>query len=126
MPRGGAQGFTLIELMVVLAIIALLLTVAAPRYFGSLENSKEVTLKQDLATMRDAIDKFRGDLGIYPDTLEVLVERRYLRAIPADPMTDSATTWRVLAPPEPEKGKVYDVKSGATGQARDGTQFADW
>ena len=126
MPRSGAQGFTLIELMVVLAIIALLLTVAAPRYFGSLENSKEVTLKQDLATMRDAIDKFRGDLGVYPDTLDMLVERRYLRAIPADPITESATTWRVVAPPEPEKGKVYDVKSGAIGQARDGTQFGDW
>ncbi|MCC6473046.1 MAG: prepilin-type N-terminal cleavage/methylation domain-containing protein [Burkholderiales bacterium] len=126
MSRLGARGFTLIELMVVLAIVGLLVAIAAPRYFGSLERSKEVTLRQDLATLRDAIDKYHADLGVYPDTLEALVEKRYLRGIPADPITDSVETWRVIAPPEPEKGKVYDVKSGAAGQARDGTQYGDW
>jgi general secretion pathway protein G len=112
--------------MVVLAIVALLLSVAAPRYFGSIDHSKEIALRQNLATLRDAIDKFHGDLGVYPDSLEAMVEKRYLRAVPTDPITESVATWRVIAPREPEKGKVYDVKSGAGGQARDGTQFADW
>ena len=120
------QGFTLIELMVVLAIVALLLSVAAPRYFGAVEQSKEVALKQNLATMRDAIDKFHADLGVYPDSLDALVEKRYLRAVPVDPITDDAKNWAIAAPPEPEKGKVFDVKSGATGTARDGTSFKDW
>jgi len=120
------QGFTLIELMVVLAIIALLLSVAAPRYFGAVDQSKEVALKQNLATMRDAIDKFHADQGVYPESLEALVEKRYLRALPVDPISDSATSWTIIAPPEPEKGKVYDVKSGASGTARDGTAFNDW
>jgi general secretion pathway protein G len=112
--------------MVVLAIIGLLVAIAAPRYFGSLDHSKEVALRQNLATMRDAIDKFHADLGVYPDTLDTLVEKRYLREVPADPITDSVQTWRIVTPPEPEKGKVYNVKSGAEGQARDGTQFGDW
>ena len=119
-------GFTLIELMVVLTIIALLVAIAAPRYFGSLDHSKEVALKQNLVTMRDAIDKFHADLGVYPDSLDVLVDKRYLREVPVDPMTDSVQTWRIITPPEPEKGKVYNIKSGAVGQARDGTQFAEW
>ena len=112
--------------MVVLAIIALLLSVAAPRYFGSIDQSKEVALKQNLATMRDAIDKFHGDLSVYPESLEALVDKKYLRAVPADPITERADTWQIVAPPEPEKGKVYNVRSGAPTQARDGTQYADW
>lgn len=112
--------------MVVLAIIGLLLAVAAPRYFNSIDQSREVALKQNLATMRDAIDKFHGDLGVYPESLEALVERRYLRALPADPITDSTQSWQLVPPPPPEKGKVYDVKSGAPGQGRDGRQFSEW
>jgi general secretion pathway protein G len=112
--------------MVVLAIIGLLLAVAAPRYFSSIDQSREVALKQNLATMRDAIDKFHGDLGVYPESLEALVEKRYLRTVPTDPITDSTQTWELVAPPPPAKGKVYDVKSGAAGQGRDGRQFAEW
>lgn len=112
--------------MIVLAIVALLVAIAAPRYFGSIDRSKEVALKQNLSAMRDAIDKFHADLGVYPESLEALVAKRYLRAIPVDPVSDSAATWQILPPSEPEKGKVYDVKSGATGQARDGTVFKDW
>lgn len=120
------QGFTLIELLVVFAIIALLVTIVAPRYFNSVEKSKEVVLKQDLATMRDALDKYYGDTGKYPDSLETLVSKSYLRKLPVDPMTDSATTWAVVPPEDIEKGGVFDVRSGAPGNGRDGTPYSGW
>ena len=122
------SGFTLIELIVVLTIISLLLTVAAPRYFQSLQRSKESALKQDLATMRDAIDKFYGDQGKYPDGLSELVAKRYLRNLPQDPLTQSVETWIALAPPPDSSapGQVYDVKSGAAGNAADGTAYVEW
>jgi len=118
------RGFTLIELLVVLAVIATLLSIALPRYFGSVERSKEVTLKQSLTVMRDAIDKFYADNGRYPDSLADLVDKRYIRALPVDPITESADTWTVVAPPEGSaKGSVYDVKSGAKGRTHDGVEF---
>ena len=120
------RGFTLIELLVVFAIIALLVTIVAPRYFNSVEKSKEVVLKQDLATMRDALDKYYGDTGKYPDSLETLVSKSYLRKLPVDPMTDSATTWAVVPPEDIEKGGVFDVRSGAPGNGRDGTPYSGW
>ena len=119
--------FTLIELIVVLAILALLLTIAIPRYFAHVERAKEATLKQDLNIMRDAIDKFHGDKGRYPDTLDELVTTRYIRGIPLDPITESTTTWKLLPPVDTdEKGAVYDVKSGAEGNAQDGKPYADY
>jgi len=120
------RGFTLIELLVVMAIIATLLSLALPRYFGSIDKSKEVTLMQSLSTMRDAIDKFYADNGRYPDQVSDLVERRYLRAIPIDPETESTETWIVIAPPANAalKGNVYDIKSGAQGKTRDGVEFS--
>jgi general secretion pathway protein G len=121
------RGFTLIELLVVMAIIATLLSIALPRYFGSVEKSKEVTLKQSLAVMRDAIDKFYADTGRYPGALEELAEKRYLRAIPVDPITESAKTWVAVPPPESAaKGAVYDIKSGAEGNALDGSAYGAW
>jgi general secretion pathway protein G len=122
------SGFTLIELIVVLTIISLLLTVAAPRYFQSVQRSKESALKQNLATMRDAIDKFYGDQGKYPDGLGDLVSKRYLRNLPQDPLTQSVETWIALAPPSDSSapGQVYDVKSGAAGNAADGTAYIEW
>lgn len=123
---GTGSGFTLIELLVVLAIIATLVAIAAPRYFRSVDQSKEVALKQSLAVMRDAIDKFHGDQGVYPESLEVLVEKRYLRSVPVDPITESTTTWQIVAPAEQDKGKVYNVKSGADGRAGDGTEYKEW
>jgi len=125
--RSRPSGFTLIELMIVLALIATLLTIALPRYFGSLERSKEAALKQTLAATRDAIDKFFTDNGKYPDSLPELVDKRYLRSLPVDPITDSTTTWTVVAAPDPLiKGEVYDVKSGAPGTASDGKAYAEF
>lgn len=123
---GRIGGFTLIELLTVMTIIAILLTIAVPRYFNSIERSKAVTLRQNLNVMRDAIDKFQGDTGALPETLEELVTKKYLRAIPVDPITETATTWQIVAPPDPKKTGVYDVRSGASGKAPDGTNFSDW
>lgn len=120
------KGFTLIELLAVMVIIALLLTIAAPKYFGSVDRSRESILRQDLATMREALDKYYGDTGQYPDALEDLTKKKYLRNIPRDPITDSDTTWVIIAPTNDAKGAVYDVKSGASGNGADGTAYADW
>jgi len=121
------HAFTLIELLVVLAIVATLLTIAAPRYFGSVDRAKESALKQNLYLMREAIDKHKADTGQYPASLTTLVEKRYLRSLPVDPMTESADTWVVLPPPQqPNDKTVFDVKSGASGNARDGTTYASW
>lgn len=119
-------GFTLIELLVVMAIIAVLLTLAVPRYFHSVDKSKEAVLQQSLATMRDAIDKYYGDTGKYPDTIEDLITQKYLRKLPIDPITESASTWVTIPPEDAEKGNVYDVKSGAEGKSRDGTPYSEW
>ena len=118
------SGFTLIELLVVMAIIAVLLTLAVPRYFGSLDRSKEAVLREDLFQLRDAIGKYYGDKGKYPESLEALATEKYLRRVPVDPITESATTWIVVAPEDPQKGGVYDVKSGASGKTRDGREFS--
>jgi general secretion pathway protein G len=120
------RGFTLVELMVVMAIIALLLSLALPRYFNHLESSREIILKQDLAVMRDAIDKYHGDRGRYPDSLDELVSARYLRALPVDPITERSDSWQVVAPSSDEAGAMYDIRSGAPGTARDGSAYADW
>ena len=119
------RGFTLIELLVVMSIIATLLTLAVPRYFHSTDLAKEAVLKQNLAQMRDSIDKYYGDRGRYPDSLEDLVTRKYLRKVPPDPITDSATTWLTVSP-EAGKGGVFDVKSGAPGTAHDGSAYDKW
>jgi general secretion pathway protein G len=121
-----ACGFTLIELLVVMSVIALLLTLAVPRYLGSVDKSKEAVLKENLALLRDAIDKYYGDQGRYPDALEDLVTKKYLRRIPPDPITESATSWVILPPEDTRKGAVYDVRSGAEDRARDGSAYRDW
>jgi len=123
--RRGLQGFTLIELLVVLAIIATLITIALPRYMGSVDRSKEATLKQSLSVMRDAIDKFYADNARYPESLGELVDKRYIRSLPVDPITESTDTWVIVPPPDTTiKGAVYDVKSGAPGKTHDGVEFA--
>lgn len=126
MTRPSRRGFTLIELLVVMAIIATLLTIAVPRYFASVEKSKEAVLRTDLNVMRDAIDKYYGDKGKYPDSLEDLVNKRYLRVLPRDPITDSTDTWVSVPPEDLTQGGVYDIKSGAAGHGLDGSAYSDW
>lgn len=120
------HGFTMIELMVVLAILATILTLAAPRYFTNVDKAKESVLHEDLFVMRDAINQYFTDKGSYPATLEALVDAKYLRAIPVDPVTDSAATWQIIAPSDDSPGQVFDVKSTAAGKAVDGSQYKDW
>jgi general secretion pathway protein G len=119
-------GFTLIELLVVMSIIAVLLTIAVPRYFRTLERSRETVLRQDLSVMREAIDKHFGDYGQYPDSLLALVERHYIRAVPLDPFTKSADGWQMVVSEDPDHPGIRDVHSGADGAASDGTAYKEW
>ena len=119
-------GFTLIELLVAMVIIALLMSIAVPRYFHSVSKAEETSLKADLSVMREALDKYYADNGRYPDSLDDLVTRKYLRNVPVDPITQSDTTWQLIPPDGGRKGAVFDVKSGAPGTAADGTSYADW
>jgi general secretion pathway protein G len=120
------RGFTLIELLVALAIIATLLTLVTPRYFGSIDKAEEATLRQNLAGLRDVLDKHYADTGKYPVSLDELVTKRYLRQVPQDPITKSTQTW-VLVPPEDKAlGGVFNVRSGAQGVGRDGTAYREW
>jgi general secretion pathway protein G len=125
-PSFRARGFTLIELLVVLAIVAVLLTLAVPRYFGSLQTAKESVLKENLRATREALDKFRADAGRYPESLEELVQRRYLASMPLDPITESSSTWQLSPPADASKGAVANLFSGAPGVGRDGRAFKDW
>ena len=121
-----SRGFTLIELLVVLAIIGMLLMIAVPRYYHTLQRSRETILRHDLSVMRDAIDKFYGDRGGYPQALPALVEKRYLRAIPVDPITQSAATWVVVDSTDPDHPGMRDVHSGSDKTSINGTAFASW
>ena len=120
-----APGFTLIELLIVLAIVALLATLVVPRYFQTIDTAKETLLISNLRSIRETIDKFYGDTGRYPETLDELVTKRYLRALPVDPVTDSTTTWIIVPPDNPAKGSVYGIASGAVGQTRSGKSFGE-
>lgn len=123
MCRKTSRGFTLIEMLVVMAIIALLLTIALPRYFGSLEKSKDIALQENLKVIRITLDKFYADKGRYPDNLQELVEFKYLRSVPIDPVTESGSTWILLTPKEAELKGIVDVKSGAQGLSKDGRSY---
>lgn len=120
------RGFTLIELLVALSVIALLLSIAAPRYIGSVSRAEEAVLRENLYVMRDAIQKFRSDQGRYPAQLEELVQEKYLRGVPGDPLTGASTSWILLPPAGNPDGGIWDVRSGAKGTSRDGTAYSDW
>ena len=129
--RRRDEGFTLIELMVVMVLIVTLASIGLTVYGNSITRAKEATLKEDLFRMRDAIDQYYADKNKYPASLESLVEDKYMRAVPVDPFTNSAETWQTtMSEPEPgnpsaEPG-VYDVKSGSDAVALDGSRYADW
>ena len=112
------SGFTLVELMVVLTVIALLLSVVVPDYMGRLKRAEEAVLQENLAVMRDALDKHYADAGKYPSQLEELVSKRYLRSIPKDPFTQSASSWVPVPPADPQKGGIFDIHSAAKGYER--------
>lgn len=126
--RGGGarppRGFTLVEMLVAMAILALLVSIVVPKYFQSLDRSKEAVLMENLKNTRDVIDKFYGDTGRYPESLAELVTRRYLRSIPYDPITQSSRTWLIVPPDPPAKGQVYDLHSGAQGMTRAGRPYS--
>ena len=119
-------GFTLIELLVVMAIIGTLLSLAVPRYFRTLERARETVLKHDLAVLREAIDKHYADLNEYPESLTVLVEKRYVREMPIDPFTRLADTWTLISSDDPDHSGIRDIHSGAAETASDGTPVASW
>jgi general secretion pathway protein G len=120
------KGFTLIELLVVLGIVALLLTLAVPRFFPSVDRSRETVLADNLRSVRTVIDQFYGDTGAYPETLEELVEKKYLRALPVDPLTERSDSWQLVPPEAPARGGVADIRSGAPGNDRNGKPYAEW
>ena len=127
----NSRGFTLIELLVVISMISILAAMGMVQYQNSVRRTKEVTLKHDLFSMRDAIDQYYADKGKYPASLDSLVSDGYMRKVPDDPITQSSTTWTTV-PAEPDPGNpsteagIYDVKSGAPGTALDGSNYVDW
>lgn len=120
------RGFTLIELLVVMTIIGVLLTLAVPRYFRTVERSKETVLRRDLSVFRESIDRYYGDLGQYPDALAALVDKHYIRSVPVDPFTKSAETWLLVASEDPDHPGVRDIHSGSPENAADGSPFVSW
>jgi general secretion pathway protein G len=127
----SSRGFTLVELLVVISMISILAGMGMVQYKNSIRRTQETTLKHDLFHMRDAIDQYYADKGKYPASLDTLVSDGYIRRIPDDPMTQSASTWQTIAAepdpanPSAEAG-IYDVKSGASGQSLDGSNYSDW
>ena len=121
------KGFTLIELLVVLGIVALLLTQAVPRFFPSVDKTKETMWLDNRRSTRAVIEQYHADTGRYPDSLEQLVEKKYLARLPVDPILESDSGW-VIVPPEEEgvPGAVYDLRSAAPGNGRDGRPYAEW
>jgi general secretion pathway protein G len=124
--RKCRAGFTLIELLVVLGIVALMLTLAVPRFFPSIDSAKETILADNLRNTRAVIDQYYSDTGRYPDSLEQLVEKKYIRGLPLDPITESSASWILVPPEDGAKGGVYNIKSGAPGIDRSGKPYADW
>lgn len=119
-------GFTLIELLVVMTIIGVLLAIAVPRYFHSIARAKETVLRHDLSVIRESIDKYYADLGQYPPALTGLIDKRYMRAVPVDPFTNSANSWLVVASDDPDHPGVRDIHSGSPESSLDGTPFVAW
>ena len=113
-------------MLVVLSIIALLLSIAVPRYFGAIAHSRELVLRDTLGILRSNLDAFHSDRGRYPADLDELAQQHYIRAIPVDPITESSKTWNLTASDDPQSPGVSDVHSGAPGATREGKAYADF
>lgn len=130
--RRGERGFTLIELLVVLTVIGILASIAVPNYQRSVIKAREAVLMEDLYQIRRAIDAYYVDQGKYPESLEALVEAKYLRGIPIDPITNVSDSWEIVAPTpradggELAEGGVQDVRSGSDLVGLNGTPYRDW
>jgi general secretion pathway protein G len=120
------RGFSLIELVVSLAILAMILAIAVPRYFSNIETAQENVLREDLYIMRSAIDHYFSDQNTYPTALADLVTKNYLRAVPTDPFTQSSNSWVIVPPANSTQGAVYDIHSGSPNQAKNGTWLSTW
>lgn len=139
MRHGHESGFTLVELIIVIAIIGILATIAIPSFKPAPDKAREAVLKTDLHTMREALDQYFADKARYPESLDTLVDEGYLRAVPVDPFTQSSSTWRLIYAnetgnqdnPTPEEEAaaapgIFDVKSGSSRRGLDGTEVSDW
>ena len=123
---GTARGFTLLELMIVVAIIGILATLAEPSYRFATIKAREAALKKDLYILRDVIDQYHADQGRYPNALSDLVEKGYLRAIPVDPFTHSSQSWVEIYASEGEDSGIFDVHSGSDVIGSDNTSYNEW
>lgn len=119
------SGFTLIELLVVMVIVALLASIVAPKFMDRVDTARETVLRQNLAGLRNSIDQFYRDKSRYPGSLTELVQEKYIRSIPVDPITERADSWVLIAPQNSGKG-VFDVRSGSQLRAKDGSEYASW
>jgi general secretion pathway protein G len=125
--RLGASGFTFIELLLVLAIMSLLASVVTAVAAQKIRQSKESALKEDLYILRKSVDDFYADTGKYPQQLRDLTDKRYMRAIPQDPFTESAVTWQVVLSREVgQENGIEDVHSGSEDKSDDGENYSDW
>lgn len=120
------KGFTIIEMLTVIAIIGILASIAAPSFQRSVIRAKEASLRNSLFVLRDVIDQYYADHGEYPDTLETLTEKKYIRTVPSDPFTRSSDTWILIPPDGEELTGIYDIHSGSNKISLYGTPYNEW
>ena len=118
------KGFTMLELLIVVTLIGLLATIAMPIYHNSIIKAKEAALKENLYVMRESIDKYYADIGSYPPTIIALVEKKYLRTVPVDPLTGSKDTW-ITVNADTGNG-IFDVKSGSERTGTNDIPYSEW
>ena len=125
--RNTHEGYSLIELMIVVAIIGILVALAVPSFQHSAVKAREAALKQNLQTIRTVLDQHYADKGFYPPSLETLVEAGYLRQVPTDPFTEAADAWVIEFEENPDvQSGIFDIHSGSDGLSTNGTPYHEW